>query len=877
MLKRVLASTVLMLMLQSAWAADIQVTTTEDQDGDDASKCSLREAIIASNTKKAFGGCIAGERFYVDSILLYDPEKPEDPNVTKVFQLKDELGELKVESDVRIRGTRALSFLKKDAWNGAEPAREPLTVTIKAPTNSRIFNTSTSRSSLTLENLILDGGTAGLGGAIRAGGSVNLSRVQIKNAQASVSGGAVYLEGTASSFNATDVLLQGNRAPVGAAVSMTCVDSLVLTTRTLGFLRTSVVDNGSSQTKSIVEICGIPTGTITASTFGANQTVQTNQSLANADQFGAILRFKGSRQAELGNLAGNIGRVTIVGLTLTDNQGDTAFAYDELNLFSIQNSLLAFNQRFDCAYAGSRAVELNERVSMLSNFIGGTPYTAVDARYLSTTCAIGRNTYTNTTTNIYQDNSTFADVLYPLANYGGYTLGYLPKLAATTTAKTLVDKGVLVSQCLESDQRSVSRSSGFKSKATNSSTEPRCDIGALEYSQLTANDDNDVVNSSYTAELERKITDLTDEEVDDLPEYDRQIIKFRQEELATYVEAYKKDFTYRRAYVSILDNDVALELVDTTTTTPQSDFVQLLEGVKTGAYEIVADVDLPPNSQSGLTGSLGTGRDLVGINVSGTAADIATFVNTARNENTEDENIRCQWVGAPINKLAIWADNKNQTNYTTPYTTPSGEYERCLYKIVAKKNGVVVGETYGIAQARINNIRPVATDDEYTLPYGTKQIALDILSNDHDEGDAPLVNGKYADYPNWPQFYKAPRLPGQPEDVSRDLPIRIITQPVLGELVFERQGICPDASDTSPTETCYGGKLLYVADNLFSKFNDQFEYEVLDANRGVSNRAIVKITNSATTTDKAKAGGGAMGVGALLALLGLAVIRRRMK
>lgn len=876
MLKRVLASTILLLMLQNAYAAEIQVTTTEDQDGDDASKCSLREAIKASNTKKAFGGCEAGERFYVDSILLYDPEKSEDPNVSKVFQLDDRYGELKVESDVRIRGTRALSFLKKDGWNGTEPAREPLTVTIKASTNARLFNTSTSRSSLTLENLILEGGTAALGGAIRAGGSVNLSRVEIKNAQASVSGGAIYLEGTASSLNATDVLLQGNRAPVGAAVSMTCVDNLVLTTRTLGFLRTSVVGNGSSNSKSIVEACGIPTGTITASTFGANQTVQTNQSLDNADQFGAILKFKGSRQAELGNLAGNIGRVTIVGLTLTDNQGDTAFAYDELNLFSIQNSLLAFNQRFDCAYAGSRSPELNERISMLSNFIGGTPYTAVDARYLSTTCAIGRTTYTNTTTNLYQENSTFADVLYPLANYGGYTLGYLPKLAATTTAKTLVDKGVLVSQCLEFDQRSVSRSSGFKSKATNSSTEPRCDIGALEYSQLTANDDNDVVNSSYSAELERKITDLTDEEVDDLPEYDRQIIKFRQDELATYVEAYKKDFTYRRAYVSILDNDVALELVDTTTTTPKSDFVQLIEGVKTGAYEIVTDVDVPPNSPPADTGSLGTGRDLVGINVSGTAADIATFVRTARAETAGDENIRCKWVGAPINKLAIWADNKNQS-LTVPYSTPSGEYERCLYKIVAKKNGVVVGETYGIAQARISNIKPVATDDEYTLPYGTKQIALDILSNDHDEGDAPLVNGKYADYPNWSQFYKAPRLPGQPEDVSRDLPIRIISQPVLGELVFERQGVCPDASDTRPTETCYGGKLLYVSDNLYSKFNDQFEYEVLDANRGVSNRAVVKITNTATTTDKAKAGGGAMGVGALLAFLGLAVIRRRMK
>jgi MYXO-CTERM domain-containing protein len=84
-------------------------------------------------------------------------------------------------------------------------------------------------------------------------------------------------------------------------------------------------------------------------------------------------------------------------------------------------------------------------------------------------------------------------------------------------------------------------------------------------------------------------------------------------------------------------------------------------------------------------------------------------------------------------------------------------------------------------------------------------------------------------------------------------------------------------SDTRPTEICYGGKLVYVSDNLFSKFNDDFEYEVLDGDKGVSNKAVVNIINTATTDDQEKAGGGAVGMGALLALLGLAVIRRRIK
>jgi len=71
MMKRVLASTILLLMLQNAYAANIVVNTTEDQDDEDFTKCSLREAIIASNTKKAYGGCIAGERFYVDLAGTY--------------------------------------------------------------------------------------------------------------------------------------------------------------------------------------------------------------------------------------------------------------------------------------------------------------------------------------------------------------------------------------------------------------------------------------------------------------------------------------------------------------------------------------------------------------------------------------------------------------------------------------------------------------------------------------------------------------------------------------------------------------------------------------------------------------------------------------
>jgi CSLREA domain-containing protein len=53
----------------AARAAVIPVTTTTDEYGTGATECSLREAIQATNTNVAFGGCPAGS-FSADEITL---------------------------------------------------------------------------------------------------------------------------------------------------------------------------------------------------------------------------------------------------------------------------------------------------------------------------------------------------------------------------------------------------------------------------------------------------------------------------------------------------------------------------------------------------------------------------------------------------------------------------------------------------------------------------------------------------------------------------------------------------------------------------------------------------------------------------------------
>ena len=80
---------VLLLASGGAFATTIQVTTRNDQFGEDAAKCSLREAVQAANTDTAFGGCPGGSS--VDIITFDGPSnrpvlsrtgRDEDANAT---------------------------------------------------------------------------------------------------------------------------------------------------------------------------------------------------------------------------------------------------------------------------------------------------------------------------------------------------------------------------------------------------------------------------------------------------------------------------------------------------------------------------------------------------------------------------------------------------------------------------------------------------------------------------------------------------------------------------------------------------------------------------------------------------------------------------
>jgi CSLREA domain-containing protein/MYXO-CTERM domain-containing protein len=807
MIRRTLLSAIVLGCMAPAYAVTIDVTTFSDENGENTAACSLREAIQASNLSAPYGGCIAGKRDVPSTIQL------------KAGQYVLTRGELapNVSVGMSIVGALRTDTTKRDAVTGVYPALLPIKTTITAAANARIFNTSITRADFSLSALMLEGGTAVNGGAIRAGANVSLNQVGVRNATATGSGGAIYLDGTGSDLTVKDSLFEGNQAGSGAAVlGMSCLDPLTLTKRSLMFERSSIVDNGSTSNQSIVDVCGIPTVDFSGVTLSKN----TTSSASDA----AVLRM---RDTSNGNRMSANSKITLLGLTMVENNSPSVMLYDDQVQLVLLNGVLAFNSGFNCRYMGNKLINDIDNVGIASTLIGGTS--------ASETCQIAPLPSSTTNTNKYTGTAVLSDVLHGLADYGSYLKGYLPKMSASA-AVTIVDAGASVSSCGSTDQRGVSRSSGFKNTLTNNSLSPRCDMGAVELSQLTANDDDPKANESYAATLKRKITDLTASERAKLSAEDQATLKRLEADLAEYQTEFKKVFKYRTTYVPVWDNDIPYEYWTgaASGTTLQSSIVPLL-----GANY---NVDLE---------SLGTGTE-----VTATSGNLTASANA--------DQILCTW-SPVLRSVGVFRRQFDRT--------PIGLVDRCKYTIKSKVDNSVVST--GVVQATISNIAPIAEDDEYVLPYGTKTLTLNLLANDSDEGDGPQGvpldnNGK--PLAGYSQFYD-----GRTSAGLQPLNIRLVEKPTQGVLKFEYEGYCPDNSAGQVENFCYGGKVTYTSNNLFSTFNDSFTYLVLDNELLSSNVAKVTITNTATTTEDTRNGGGSMGVLGLLGLMGVAAYRRRIK
>ncbi|RZL14623.1 MAG: CSLREA domain-containing protein [Pedobacter sp.] len=296
----------------------IIVSTFEDEDGENASACSLREAIKAATDNRSYGGCSAGQLSITDQIKLK----------AGTYKLKKTLV---VGSNLVITGDDAANYEAEDTYTGIFPARSELKTTIEGEDGFGLFDTTAGRSGLTLNNVILSKGKNAYGGAIRAGGPVTLNRVYILNSVANASGGAIYLEGVNANLIASDVLFQGNNAPRGAVIGMSCIDNLGWTSHSIALERNSIINNGSASAKSIIEYCGTAVSTISASTVAKNISID------------STLKFTHDEANKVYVLSPNSSLV-LNSNTIVENTTNSTLLYDNVGNLSLSANILAYNK-----------------------------------------------------------------------------------------------------------------------------------------------------------------------------------------------------------------------------------------------------------------------------------------------------------------------------------------------------------------------------------------------------------------------------------------------------------------------------------------------------------------------------------------------------
>jgi len=819
------------ILSTAASASTIVVNTTADENGENPNACSLREAIIASQTKTAFGGCPAGQQYYTDTIQLD----------AQTYQLtRGEIaitGNMNIVGSSQYSGDNAQDPLSIDPIMGVEPKRLPLVTKIIATPGQRIFDTSSQNASpINLSYVILQGGSAQQGGAILAGGVVTLNRVQINGATAVQDangnfgqGGAIFLSGAQATLNATASSFTGNNAPIGSVVAMSCIDNLNYTSRSISIVQSSLTGNGSPASLSTVDLCGLPNVTITSSTIGNNQT-------SSASAAGALRMVNNGSTQVYSTSIMNLTSNTIVG-----NSG-VGFAYSYTTGLSLTNNIIAYNlggidpSNTDCTYIDPNPSTNPNKPNpppTSATVANNNFFTASDLNVsaASRTCALYTVVNTADTNAYVLKTDPMSNYLNALGLYGGSDLpGYLPNPGSSVTTRDtsknnpnkILSKGATTALCGGStDQRGLLRGSGVNLIVSNNSTQSiPCNIGALEFSFLTANDAPSGSNIPYSTVINSTV-DTTG-----MPTAQANAaVKSNSD----YITNYKNNFHYREVVMDVLGGDTPFENVTG----------------NTSVLDLLSDA-----TKYTVTGS-------------GTSAS---------------SNIECDWIPSMERMIAYRKDGT---------ITAGGNTDSCAYTITNNANGQIMSS--GNMHFTISNQAPIANNDSYTLTFGTKSIPLNILANDSDDNDGPTSSigyptitvptgcqGATTQIPK-PVFYVDYHLDTNNCAVAIPANIRIVTAPTQGHIVAQYTEPCANNNvNTTPT-TCIGGTMTYVNDNLYSPFNDSFTYQVLDEDMTPSTTATVTITNTATTTDYQKSGGGGGSIGwaSALALLSLVYVRRR--
>ena len=448
------------MSLMAAEDKTIYVTTFNDEDGENAEKCSLREAVTTASTRKAYGGCSVGQI---------------DASMTNVIQL--EAGEYKLtrelqpNSSLSILGKEPADYTKANVLTNQFPAMTTIKTTISGQGKSRLFNTTNlNKPDIALTNIILkDGYSADLGGALYLGRTARLTNVQILNSKAKI-GGAIFLNDIDTGLTFNRGIIQGNDAIEGSVLSMTCNDNLVYTNRDINITGISILGNGSNESLSTMAFCGQPTAV-----FGAN-TITNNT--ANA-QTGRIFQFSSTTPEKSINLSASAS-LNLLSNTIVKNNAFSTLLYNSRGVKSLQYNIFAFNAGGkSCRYADGDVTDVKN-----TNFVN--VYSAVALANGNDQCESAKEMLTDEVKKTLIDVSGVNPdtVLSSLQTPTEYT-AFMPMyfLRDLGTDKDFVNTGF--SGCIVTpDQRGMTRILDVNTAELSRS----CDFGATEILSLTATD-----------------------------------------------------------------------------------------------------------------------------------------------------------------------------------------------------------------------------------------------------------------------------------------------------------------------------------------------------------------------------------------------------
>ncbi|TCM67317.1 CSLREA domain-containing protein [Acinetobacter calcoaceticus] len=674
--KKKLLLTVSILMTMPLMAAKyqdpvIEVTTLDDEDGENSNKCSLREAVTTASLKKSYGGC-EFPRVYTNQVLDIKLEKGE-------YKLNRELVPT---VEVRILGKEPIDYSKKNVLTNKHPALTAVQSKIIAQGKHRIINTSKlNRPTLSLKDLDLYNGYSDEnGGSILVGGALVMNNVSIYNSQAKM-GGAIYINNYGGAVIIGNGTFRNNQAAQGSVMAMTCTDNLVYTKRSISLENLSILENGSSDSNSVIAYCGEPTAIISTSTIAKNK--------ANLNT-GSIIQF--SPNTPTGKVAlGMYSSLQMLSNTIVENAAYSTFLYDDLGNKTLGYNIIGFNGiGKSCRYAKGNIADVEQAGIRFD-------WNAMGIKAGNDSCDIpSKQIESVTKESIDLTGKNIASLLNPLSTQEltEYT-AFMPMYFFNMMAKDnpLVDTGGL--GCSSADQRGINRLKTNNSVASDQK-ENSCDIGSTEVLRLTAfnvsgaNESMTIRLKYYKDQLEvyKKLVDEPKTNQDFIPFYKSQIELF--ENLLKYTKERQK---YRTIYTDVFEQGLPDELVSA-------------NGVREVRHLNLENYDVRVKS-------LGVGK----------------FDSDEKFQGREDKNLKCVW-DADLKQVMMYRLDDR--------ITPSGDFEFCEYSLSSKKPAPANTSTAYIIGSFVN-VAPEAKKASFEIRYGEAQkLQVDLLPLTNDDGDGDV-------------------------------------------------------------------------------------------------------------------------------------------